>query len=198
MSYALGMGALALAIGCGSSHDVTDAGRGGDAGPRSDGGGSDAGEDAGPGGPDAGFDAGVAPMTFTLGPEESGPWEFEGDIGLGAGHAACMAQGSDHVCDYGELFALSLRGEFADVPEGTKLWVQRTQRASIGGVIYEPSGASNCNDWTYASGDMRSGETAIVAGGVLVFDLDDTPVVGESGGAGACADTRFIPCCSAD
>jgi hypothetical protein len=197
---------VVFVLGCGSSIEPTvdDAGpgSGADAGPLG-------GTDAGPGGTDAGpgsdanvprEDAGplVIPTSFVLGPQWGSPWEFEGDIGLAAGEAACRAEGADHVCDYEELRALSDLDALTAVADETQIWVHRTTVATIDGTTYEASEAARCAEWTYGSGHSRNGEFATAAGGALVFDLDETPVVGDTTGAGPCGAMRFVPCCSAD
>jgi hypothetical protein len=101
-----------------------------------------------------------------------------GAMGLEAGNNACVSQvgGSDHVCDYEEVLKAAAANEalFANIPQGTTAWVQRTTDAMVMGTNSPAGPGGRCNNWTYMTNHISDGEYATFdTKGVPTFHLDN-------------------------
>lgn len=131
--------------------------------------------------------------------------QSQGQTGLDAGNTACQSIGADHVCDYEELLVSDTKGEFANVPQGTSFWVQRTTAVMVNGVLSQPGPGGNCNNWNYSTNHIGDGEYATFdQTGVITYHLDnDTfydgvdPTHAIPGDLQCGGVIRSIPCCFA-
>jgi hypothetical protein len=119
-------------------------------------------------------------------------WSYQGQVGLAAGTAACVAIGADHVCDYDDLVLAASNGQLATLTTSDTAWLERTASVTVAansphivvlgqpatvGKTYAVGPSSRCNDWTYSTDHLNDGEYVDFSTGTSTptFHFDDMP-----------------------
>lgn len=140
-------------------------------------------------------------ITALAGPQ-SGRWMWPGEQpGLASGDAACMALGSDHVCDEDELRQAEAAGDLSEMALDVRIWVNMNN---------VPAHA-NCRGFTYDTADRGwgGGARTVKQGPGVVWEyvkhadagfdaecLKDAAMCARTMPSdGGCNEPRYIPCC---